>query len=88
MENDSDAPGERPDPAAARAVDPQMEPAPLDLPDGVPEWPGDPDPLPLTDEPDVPGRENVNPDSPPGQDDDQTQQQPGPDQYPQACSRG
>lgn len=82
MANAQDVTGENPHDAAARAVDQQAGNDPLDLPDGDPQWPGDPDPLPPADEPAVPGREDVNPDSPPGRDSDREQQGPDPSQYP------
>lgn len=82
MENDRDTLDARLVDTATRGVDQQAGHDPLDLPDGDPQWPGDADRLPPTDEPPVPGREDVNPDSPPGQDTDQDQEGPDPSQYP------
>lgn len=82
MANDREAPDERLGHAAAQAADPQVAPARLDLPDDGPEWPGDTGPTAPTEEPALPGEEDVNPDSPPGQDDDREQQGPDPSQYP------
>ena len=82
MGNDRDTTDERPDRAATGSADHQAGYDPLDLPDVDPQWPGDPDSLPPPDGLSVPGDEDVNPDSPPGQDTDQDQPGPDPSQYP------
>lgn len=63
MTSDADATDQSADHAATLPVDQPLEPAPLDLPDADPQWPGDPDRLPATDEPAIADREELAPDS-------------------------